>query len=115
MTLTRFGPVTFSFVFCLNDANTATMIRIEAFLLPMFVFNTTCYFFLRTGGKILLTMGFDSLFVWAVRIPLALIFAKYTSVGVLMVVFISDAADVLKTAVGYILVDRGIWLNRMVE
>lgn len=87
---------------------------IAALFLTFHSFNTCCYFTLRAGGKIVLTMLFDSVFIWAVRLPLALIIGKYTNLHVLWMFFIVDGVDALKAFVGYILVDRGIWLKQII-
>lgn len=95
-------------------ASAERLIRASSILLPIFVFNTTCYFILRCGGKMLLTFGFDAMYIWAVRIPIAFILAKYTNIDIVLLCLCVEGADILKTFVGYILVDKGIWLKKLV-
>ena len=95
-------------------ANAVELIRAGSILLPIFVFNTTCYFILRTGGKIYITLAFDSLFIWSVRLPLAYFLARYTGLNIVLVCLIMEGSDILKTIVGYVLVDKGIWLKKLV-
>ncbi|MBQ3009563.1 MAG: MATE family efflux transporter, partial [Oscillospiraceae bacterium] len=45
------------------------MLVIMAICLPLIAFTNACYFTLRCGGKTLVTLLFDSVFVWAVCIP----------------------------------------------
>lgn len=90
------------------------MIIIASIFLPFHAFNTCCYFTLRAGGKIILTIIFDSLFVWAVRLPIAFFLSKYSAVSILLVFGIADGIDLVKAIAGYILVDKGIWLKKVV-
>ncbi len=87
---------------------------ISAFILPINTFNTCCYFTLRAGGKIILTIFFDSLFIILVRVPLAFILAKYTTFSIYIVHLVAYGIDVVKLFIGYKLIDKGIWLNTIV-
>lgn len=77
-------------------------------------FNTCAYFTLRAGGKILLTMLFDSLFIWLVRVPASFILSYLTGVSILWLYIIVEGLEASKAIVGYILVDKGIWLNQII-
>ena len=90
------------------------MIIIASIFLPFHAFNTCCYFTLRAGGKMILTILFDSFFVWFVRLPIALIFSKYSALSILIVFGLADGIDAVKAIAGYILVDKGIWLKKIV-
>ena len=90
------------------------LIIIGAIFLPVHAFNTCCYFVLRAGGRIVLTILFDSVFVLIVRLPLAFIFSKYTTMSIYIVYAIVDGIDFIKTFVGYILIDKGIWLKAII-
>ena len=90
------------------------LIIIGAIFLPVHAFNTCCYFVLRAGGRIVLTILFDSVFVLIVRLPLAFILSKYTTMSIYIVYAIVDGIDFIKTFVGYILIDKGIWLKAII-
>lgn len=90
------------------------LIVIAAILLPIHSFNTCCYFTLRSGGRIFITILFDSVFVLLIRLPLAFILAKYTSLNIYLVFTFVTGIDIIKVFVGYILVDKGIWLKSLV-
>lgn len=99
-----------------NIKNVASnLIVIAAILLPIHSFNTCCYFTLRSGGKIIITIFFDSVYVLLVRLPLAFILSKYTSVNIYWVYTLVTGVDIIKLFVGYILVDKGIWLKSLVQ
>lgn len=90
------------------------LIIIQAITLPFTAINTVCYFTLRSGGMIKLTMLFDSVFVMCIRLPIVFIICKYSNFNIYTIVSISVATDCMKTFVGYILVDKGIWLKQIV-
>lgn len=90
------------------------MIIIASIFLPFHAFNTCCYFTLRAGGKIILTILFDSLFVWLVRLPIAFFLSRYSSLSILLVFGLADGIDAVKAVLGYILVDKGVWLKKIV-
>ena len=72
-----------------------------------------CYFTLRSGGKTLLTLLFDSVSMWVVNIPLALILAYCTGIALIPMFLIVQCADALKAVAGLILVKKGIWINNL--
>ena len=76
--------------------------------------HTCTYYTLRSGGLILLTMLFDSMFVVLVKFPLAFVLSRFTDIHVLLLVFIVYNVDIIEVIIGYILVDRGIWLKKIV-
>lgn len=90
------------------------IIIISAIFLPINVFNTCCYFTLRAGGRIFLTILFDSLFVMFIRVPLAFILSKYTYMSIYIVYSIVYGIDTIKVFIGYYLIDKGIWLKTIV-
>ena len=89
------------------------LILIGAITLPVQAFNTCCYFTLRAGGKIVLTLFFDGFYIWIIKLPLAFILVHYTMLSIPLIYFIVMGIDIFKSAVGYILVDKGIWLKNM--
>lgn len=95
--------------------STASMlIIISALFLPINAFNTCCYFTLRAGGRIFLTILFDSMFVMLVRLPLAFVLSKYTALSIYLVHLIVYGIDTIKVFVGYYLIHKGIWLKTIV-
>ena len=90
------------------------LILIGAVTLPIQAFNCCCYFTLRAGGKVFLTMLFDCFFVCLIRLPVVYIIARFTTLDIRIVYFISYALEFAKTIAGYILVKKGIWLKHIV-
>lgn len=82
--------------------------------LPVQAFNTCSYFILRSGGRVFLTILFDSLYIWLVRIPVAFLLTKLTGLSILWLYVLVSSTDILKVFMGYYLVDKGIWLKQIV-
>ncbi len=93
----------------------ATMfILIVALCMPIQGFVNACYFTIRSGGNTLITFLFDSFFVWSFSIPLAFILGRYTAMPIVWLYLTCQLADLIKCAIGFVLVKRGKWANNMV-
>ncbi len=91
------------------------MMRIGALAMPLDAYAHASYFTLRSGGKTLITFVFDSGFVWAVSVPVALMIANFTALPILALFAICQGLNIIKDILGYIFVKKGIWLNKIVE
>lgn len=89
-------------------------ILISALCTPLGAFINSAYFTLRSGGKTGITFLFDSVFVWLVNVPLAYVLSTYTGVPILPMYFCCQAVDLIKCILGFILVKKGVWINRLV-
>lgn len=90
-------------------------IIVTALFFPVQGILNSLYFTLRSGGKTLVTFLFDSVFSWAVTIPLALALCFMTGLHVLAVYAIVQAADIIKIAVGAVMIRKGIWISNLAE
>lgn len=82
--------------------------------LPIFAFNSGCYYTLRAGGVTTITFLFDSVFVWVVSIPLAFVLAKYTPINIVYVYFIVQFSEIIKSFIGYTLIKKEVWVQNFV-
>lgn len=89
-------------------------IMIAALCMPLNAFNHASYFTLRSGGKTIITFLFDSVFVWVVSIPMAYILTRYTGLHIIVVYLICQTSEIIKCAIGFILVKKGVWLQNIV-
>lgn len=89
-------------------------IRIIAFYMPMNAFMNVSYFTLRSGGKTIITFLFDSVFMWAVSIPIAYILSRYTALPIVSLYFLCQMVEILKCIIGFVLVKKGVWLQNIV-
>ena len=50
-----------------------------------------------------------------VSIPLAYCLSRFTDLPIQPLYFICQGADILKCVVGYILVKKGVWIEKLVD
>lgn len=81
--------------------------------MPIFTFNVGCFFILRSGGKTIYTMIFDSGFQILYSLPLAFILAKYFTLDIIVVYAIVQGSDFLKSFIGYAFVRSGKWATNL--
>ncbi len=94
----------------------ATRLMIAAALaMPIHSFNHSCYFTLRTGGKTIITMLFDSVFTWVFLMPLAYILTRFTDLEIVPIYYIILFSEIIKSVIGFIMVKKGSWAKNMVE
>lgn len=89
-------------------------IIITALFFPVQGFLNALYFTLRSGGKTLVTFLFDSVFSWVVSVPTAFLLCEFTTLPILGIYAIIQAADLIKVCVGYVLIKRGVWISNIV-
>ncbi|MCH5203327.1 MAG: MATE family efflux transporter [Oscillospiraceae bacterium] len=90
-------------------------IVVTALFFPVQGFLNALYFTLRSGGKTLVTFLFDSVYSWAVGVPVAAVLCTFTDIPVLYVFAIVQALDLIKVAIGCILINKGVWVSNIVE
>lgn len=93
----------------------AMFIMITALFFPVQGYLNALYFTLRSGGKTLVTFLFDSVYSWVVIVPIAKVLCEYTELPILMIYAIVHAADIIKVAIGYALIRKGVWISNLAE
>ena len=91
------------------------MMIVSGLTMPFAAFANAAYFTLRSGGKVFVTILFDSVYMWAVVMPVTLIFAYLTSVNILWLFFIGQWVDTLKMIFGILFLKHGGWMNTLVS
>ncbi len=112
--LSEFFPLLYN----TNDAarRIATeLIIAEAVCLPLFALKNATYFTLRSGGRVIITIIFDSAFLWAVGLPTGFVISRFTSLSVVWIYLIVQSTDIIKCILGIILVKKRIWVRNLVE
>lgn len=92
----------------------ARLIFIVACCMPIHAFNHASYFTMRSGGKTFITFLFDSVYVWVVNIPLAYFLAHFTSMNIVPMYLCCILIDLIKCAIGLILLKRRAWVRNIV-
>ena len=84
-----------------------------ALLMPLDAYAHVSYFTLRSGGKVLVTILFDSCFVWVVSVPTAYLLSRYTSMPILALFAVCQGVNIIKDVLGYIFVRGGKWTQNI--
>lgn len=82
---------------------------------PVQAFINAAYFTLRSGGQTYVTLIFDSVFMWLISVPTAMLLVKLTSFDITIVFFICQAVDIIKVAIGLFLLKKGVWVRNIVN
>ena len=90
-----------------------SFIRVVAGCMPIYAFETCCYFTIRSGGKTFITFLFDSVFMCIVSVPTAYILVHFTAFNIVIVFLLVQLVSLLKCIIGYFMVKKGIWLNKL--
>ncbi len=89
-------------------------IIIMALMMPFDAYTHAAYFTLRSGGKIGITVLFDSGYMWLITVPAALCLAFFTDISPVMLFLSCQMLHFLKAFIGYFFVKSDIWLVNMV-
>lgn len=90
------------------------LILVSAVTLPIMAFAHVCYFTMRSGGKTVITFLFDCAYTWVISIPLAWALAHFTAMPIVPLFLLVRLSDLIKCAVGFVLVKKGVWLQNIV-
>ncbi len=88
-------------------------ILVMAFFYILYMFNTQCFFTLRTGGDTRNTMFMDSCFMWAFNIPIVALLSYKTSLPVILVYIIGQSTDFVKAFIAYRMVRKEKWVKNL--
>ena len=71
------------------------------------------YFILRSGGKMSVTIIFDSGFTWAVLVPTVAILVRFTPLAVPLIYLVDRLLTIIKTVLGAVIFRRGKWMRQL--
>ena len=91
------------------------LICLTAVMMPVNSYNNAMYFTLRSGGQTFITFIFDSGFSWGVCVPVAFLLSRCTTLPILPLYGICVGVDIFKIFIGKILLDKGVWIRRIVD
>ena len=74
-----------------------------------------CYFTIRSGGKTLITLLFDSVYSWVIIIPYTYIITNFTNLDIYAIYPLSYLTYVLKGIAGILIVRTGFWAQNVVS
>ena len=94
---------------------TTYMLIVYAICMPFDAYANCAYFTLRSGGKVFVTVLFDSVFSWAVVMPVCIILSRFTGVGIHILFAVGQGTDLLKAMLGFFILRKGTWAVRLVK
>lgn len=89
------------------------LICVSAFMMPFNSYTNAAYFTLRSGGQTMVTFLFDSVFVWALCVPLAFCLSRFTAIAIIPLYIIGQSTDILKSAIGWFMIRKGGWIRNL--
>ncbi len=93
----------------------AYMMIISALTMPFCAFAHSAYFTIRSGGKVLITLLFDSVYMWVLVLPLSFIIAQFTSWNIELFFLICQGTEIIKAGFGFALLRKGTWVRQLVS
>ena len=91
------------------------LLLVVACTMPVHGFNNSCFFTLRSGGKTIVTFLFDSVYLWVLCVPLAFVLSRFTAMPILPLFIVIQLLDLVKAAVGFVLVKKKVWVKNLVK
>ena len=89
------------------------LIILSGSFMPIHAILHTLYFAIRSGGKTLITVLFDCVFLWVVAFPVAYILSYYTTLPIMPLYLICQAVDLIKVLIGFLIYRSGIWARNI--
>ncbi len=90
------------------------MILVSAATMPFCAFAHSSYFTLRSGGQVAVTLLFDSVYMWAVVLPVSFALSRLTDMGIYPLFALCQSTEIVKALFGAALLRRGTWVRRLV-
>lgn len=92
----------------------ATFIMIcYALSMPAAALATSTYYTIRSGGRVFITMLFDSVYAWVIVMPVAVVLAYFTDIPFTYLLPIMLIVENIKLIPGLVLVNKGIWVRQL--
>ena len=80
---------------------------------PIFAITNCEYFTLRSGGSVLITFFFDSIYEWIAAVPVAAALVFGTNLPVTVIFALVLLCEALKAVLGWIYVRQGKWVRNL--
>lgn len=93
--------------------NASYFLRCQGILYWIYMFNTQCYFTLRSGGATKSTMVIDCCYMWIVNISLVAIMSYLTTLPILVVYVIGQLTDIGKGVLAFSIVRKEKWVKNL--
>ncbi len=92
----------------------ATFVMIcYAISMPAAALATSTYYTIRSGGRVFITMLFDSVYAWVLVMPVVYVLAYFTDISFYYLLPIMLVVENIKLIPGMMLVNKGIWVRQL--
>ncbi len=91
------------------------MILFSSILMPINSFVDASYFTMRSGGQMMVTVLFDSVYMWVVKLPVCFVLAYFTSVDIYWLFAVGQTVESLRAVLGWIFMSKGAWVRQLVK
>ncbi|MDO5153204.1 MAG: MATE family efflux transporter [Eubacteriales bacterium] len=89
------------------------LICVSAAMMPFNSYTNATYFTLRSGGQTMVTFLFDSCFVWVCCVPLAFCLSRFAKLSILPLYILCQGMDLVKCAIGAVMLKQGKWIQNL--
>ncbi len=93
----------------------AFMMIVTAVATPFRSFAHAAYFTFRSGGKVAITLLFDSVYMWALVMPVSFLLSRFTGLDIYWLFIICQGVEAAKFILGAILLKKGNWAAQLVQ
>lgn len=93
----------------------AFMMIVSGVFMPFGAYAHAAYFTLRTGGKVMVTLLFDCVYMWAVVMPVSLVLAHFTGIDIHWLFVICQGVEAAKCILGFISLKKANWAKQLVS
>ncbi len=90
------------------------MMLITAVATPFRSFAHAAYFTLRSGGKVFITLLFDSIYMWVIVMPVTLLLTYFTALPIRWLFVCCQGVESVKFILGAALLKKGNWATQLV-
>ena len=90
------------------------MILVSAALLPFCAYAHSAYFTMRSGGRVMITLLFDSVYMWVLVVPLVFVLSRFTNIHIYWLFILGQGVEIIKCIFGSILLAKSNWARRLV-
>ena len=91
------------------------LLIVTAVLMPVCAFSNSTYFTIRSGGKVLVILLLDCVFMWSVVVPTTVALTNLTAMDITLLFPICQATEILKAVIGAVLLSKYNWARRIVR
>ncbi len=89
------------------------LICVSAFFMPFNAYVHSVYFALRSGGQTMITLLFDSCFMWVICVPLAFCLSRFTNIPIIPLYAICLSTDFIKCFIGTVMIRGNRWIQNL--